>query len=297
MRRYLVAAGGLRLPHVKVEPRALVIDQRLFAYAAAAACIPLALLVYWTVVDDFFVWDDFFFLRAVRNHGFPTVMARAFTFPQGKLFDEATAFWRPSIDLYFFLAKPLGIHPQPYHLVNIALHGLVGSLAVVFVWRLSRSLASGVVTGLLFTVAPTYDFAVSWIAQVSELLGAVLMLAVLILYRAYLTDERPRPYLVATGTLFVLALLTKESTVILAALLPALSLTVPPSELRRSSLDITRSLIPVIVAAVLFWVAMEVHEYSQPGHLQSIGLHMARNLWRYLKWMVLPYELSVGRPQ
>src|SRR3990172_4144497 len=93
---------------------------------------------------------------------------RAFDFTVPRPFDPAIPSWRPLIDIYFYAAKPLGLHSQPFHMVSFALHGMVVGLAVLLLFRLQRSALAAAATGLLFVVAPTYDFAVSWIGQTSE---------------------------------------------------------------------------------------------------------------------------------
>jgi len=270
----------------------ITLSRSLLVYAAALACIPLSFLVYWPRVNDFFVFDDFFDLATVRNHSFPSGMGRAFTFVTYKRFDPAIPFWRPLIDIYFYAAKPVGLHSQPFHIVNFALHGLVGGLAILFLFRLTRSVLPAMATGLLFVVAPTYDFAVSWIGQVSELLGYVLILLALISYLEYLTteDERRSFAIVTFGCTFF-ALLTKESTVIIAALLPALVFAVPQGDLRRPRSQIARSLAAPAVMIGVFAIAMELANrlLGLEGD-QSIGLHMAQNSWRYLEWIVVPYR-------
>lgn len=259
--------------------------------AAALSCFALAFLIYWPGVDSFFVWDDFLFLNAVRNHSFLEGMYRAVTFPRAAPLDEVTPFWRPSIDLYFYVAKPFGFNPEPYHVVNIGLHGTAGALAVIFVWRFTRSAASGAISGLLFTVAPTYDYTVSWISQVSELLGMVFILAALISWHAWLTAERTkRPYLVMTAVFAVLAFLTKESTVILVLLLPALTLAVPREERTPSWKEIARGLAFLLILGLTFAAAMLGRDLKEGGDFYTDGPNMARNLWRYLKWMVFPYQ-------
>lgn len=287
-----MATGGLAIPRPRWAVKALVFDKRLLVYAAAAGCIPLAFIIYASRLNDFFAYDDFFFLRAVRDHGFFEVMRRAFIFPKAKPFDEVTLFWRPSIDLYFYAMRPFGIHAQPYHAVNVLVHGSVAALGVLFIWRLSRSGVAGAVAGLLFVVAPTYDFAVSWISEVSELLGAAFTLGALISYHAYLTTERPRSIFIGTTFFFtVAAFLTKESTVTLVVLFPALAIAVPAADRRRTWGEVMWSLAPLVLLGATFGIAMEVHDrLSEGGRLHSFGLHMARNLWHYLKWMVYPYR-------
>jgi hypothetical protein len=262
-----------------------------FVLAAGVVCVLLSFVTYWPFLGDYFVWDDFFFLRAVRNHAFPEVMRRAFLFQQGTRLDEATLFWRPSIDLYFFAAKPLGIHAQPFHAANVALHGAAAALGVVLVWRLTGSLLTAAAAGLLFTVAPTYDYAVTWIAQISEVAGGFLILATLLMFHAYLTRREPSVLLgMGVVLLVVAALLTKESTVMVAALLPAIAVVVPPQQRHKTNREIALVLAPVLLLCGVFFLAMEIHEYSQPGHFQSIGTHMATNLMDYLRWMVYPHR-------
>jgi hypothetical protein len=261
---------------------------------AGLSCIALAFLVYWPVIDDYFVWDDFFFLRAVRINDFWHTAQEAFTFPEPRPFDEVTLFWRPLLDFYFFASKPLGIHPQPYHILNIVLHGLAGMLAILLLYRLSQSLVGAIAAGLLFIVAPTYDIAVSWIAQVSEIVGLVLVLTALLTYHAYLRADRPRRLLLATtAALTVLALLSKESTVILAVLLPGLVFATAPSQLDRSRRQLTTSLAIPLLLIVAFGLVMQLRETFGPDSLHSLGLHMARNLWRYLEWIVVPYPAEL----
>lgn len=273
--------------------RRLLISSRLWQHvwliAAFLAPMAASFLVYWPRLGDYFVYDDFFWLRAVRNHSFWVVMYRAFTFPTPKEFDEVTLFWRPLTDFYFYGARTFGLHPEPYHAVNIALHGAVGGLGVLFLWRLVGSLWRALVSGLLFTVAPTYEFAVTWVSQVSELLGAALMLGALSSYLAYLKDAGRGTWPFAMTLLFAaLAFLTKESTIILVALLPGLAVALPSEERRRSPAEIARGLAAVSALGAAFAAIMVIHEYRAGGAAYEMGPHMARNVRDYLEWMFVP---------
>ncbi|MEX2159305.1 MAG: hypothetical protein WEB04_07885 [Dehalococcoidia bacterium] len=294
--RLTSTAGGLRSSTSDsslLRARRWAVGHRdaIFVGVAMSACLVLSVAVYWPGVNGFFAFDDYFFLRAVRNHSFLGGMVRAFTFTRGEPFDEASPFWRPLIDIYFYAFKPFGLHAQPFHAVNIGLHGAVGALAVLLMWRLTKSSIVAAAIGLLFVVAPTYDFAVSWVAQVSELFGYALMLAALLCYTKYLTDRVHRPgYAAATFVLTFFALLTKESTMILAVLLPAVLVAIPAADIHRTRRQLLSSLSAPITMIVAFGVAMELAELLVPQRLNSIGWHMPRNLWRYLEWLVLPYR-------
>ncbi len=259
--------------------------------ALALATVAISFVVYWPSLDDYFVYDDFFFLRAVRNHSFPTVMLRAVTFPSIQRFDEVTLFWRPLIDVYFYLFRPLGLRPEPYHAVNVALHGATGALGVMFIYRVTGSIVKGAFSGLLFTVAPTYDIAVSWISQVSELLAATLILGVFLSYRSYLVSERHAlRFLWLTAGLVVLAFLTKESTIVLLPLVPAMLIVVPPDKRTRDQTEIVRSLGPLFALGIVFGILTFTRQTQGAAGSYEIGPHMFGNFRDYLEWMVLPFE-------
>ncbi len=268
------------------------VEQRPLVYLAALACIPLAFLVYWPSVDAFFMSDDFLVLRAVRGRSTWDVIVRAFSFPEASPFNEATLSWRPLTDLYFYAVSPLGIHAQPYHVINIALHGVVGALGVLFVHRLTGASLTAVATGVVFVVAPTYDFTVGWSVEVSELTIAVCILGALLSYHAFLTSDRTGASLYAATCVFVaVGVLSKESVLLFAVLLPALTLWAQTSGVnRRSRSEVIRSLLLPLLVLAIYAVVIQVHDATQDDPTRSLGTHVIRNAWHYLRWLVLPYQ-------
>jgi len=259
--------------------------------AGTSACLIASLITYRPRLHDYFVFDDFIWIRAVRNHSFPEVMHRAFTFPNGVLFKEVTLFWRPLADLYFYLAQPFGLDPAPYHAMNLVAHSLVGGLAILLLWRLGANVLVAGCAGVLFVVAPTYHFAVVWISQISEFFGAIAMLCALLAYREYLTRAtRVRLYGWLTIAFVVLGFLAKESTVIVLALLPALAFFIRPEDRLRDWREIAGSLVPAYVLGGVFAAVMYLHQIEN-GHSYELGSHMFGNIWDYLRWMVLPLEV------
>ena len=287
-----MALGGLVVPRLHIKGRPLVFDSRLIVFAAALGCIPLSLLVYWPSVDDFFVSDDFGVLHAVRGRSALEVLYRAFSFPDFKPFDEATLSWRPSTDLYFYAMSPLGIHAQPYHLVNIIMHGFIAGLAVVLLWRLSGSVINGVATGALFTVAPTYDVGVTWVVEFGELIATASILAALIAYHVYLTANRGnRGACAAALSLAVLAALSKETVVVLLVLLPSVALlTLVSGTCRRTGREIALSLTAPFVVLLAYLTLLAIHQFMANDPTHQLGPNMAGRMWDYLRWIVLPYR-------
>jgi hypothetical protein len=268
------------------------VDQRLLVLVAALACIPLAFLVYWPAVNAFFMSDDFLVLRAVRDRSTWDVIVRAFSFPEASPFNEATLSWRPLTDLYVYAMSPLGVHAQPYHVINIALHGVVGALGVLLVRRLTSASLTAAATGVLFVVAPTYDFTVGWTVEVSELTIAICILGAMLSYHSYLTSERAGgvPY-VATCVFVAIGVLSKESVLLFAVLLPALGLWAQTSAVnRRSRSEVVRSLLLPLLALAIYAIVIQVHDANQNDPTRSLGTHVIRNAWHYLRWLVLPYQ-------
>jgi len=266
------------------------VDQRILVYAAAVACVPLAFIVYWPAVNAFFMSDDFLVLRAVRDRSTWDVIVRAFSFPEASQLNEATLSWRPLTDLYFYAMSPLGIHAQPYHVINIALHGVVAGLGMLLVRRLSGSDAAAVATGFIFVVAPTYDYTVGWVVEVSELTIAICILGALLSYHSYLTSRRHswRDY-VLTCLLVTIAVLSKESALLLTVLLPSLALWAIAEKLSvRTRQEIARSLALPLLALALYAAVNQIRDASQDDPTRSIDIHMIDNAWYYLRWLVLP---------
>ena len=155
-----------------------------------------------------------------------------------------------------------------YHAVNVALHALVTVMTMLLAWRIFRSRAVSIVTGILFAVHPIHTEAVANTVGRAELLAAVWSLAALLIYLPVSDAEQPRRawhgWLVAAC--FFLALLCKETP---AALVGAIAffdlwqwLQLPAHErprfwkvLGRQSL---RYYLPLAVAFVLY-MAMRIH--------------------------------------
>ena len=74
------------------------VDSRVLVYVAAFACIPLAFLVYWPRVSDFFVFDDYLNLATVRNHSFPGGMVRALRIARSIVSSSARGFRIHAVD-------------------------------------------------------------------------------------------------------------------------------------------------------------------------------------------------------
>lgn len=111
-----------------------------------------------------------------------------------------------------------GMDPGAHHLVNAALHGIVGWLLYAFGWRYLGRADAAFAMALLFLVHPQHVESVAWLAERKDLLCAAFYLLALIAYRAYV--ERPSAGRYAwVAVAFAAALLSKPMAVSLPVVL------------------------------------------------------------------------------
>ncbi len=252
----------------------------------------LAFALYWPYLNDSFALDDYIWLQAASNPHPADFFRRAFSFPPSTLFNSATPFWRPAVDTYFFAAwRTYHLHAAPYHVTNVAVHAANACLLAILVWQTTSSRVSGLLTAVLFVVLPTYDFAVTWISSITELLGTFFYLLTMTLYAAFLRRPAQARWLYGGAfAVLLLALLTKESVVTLPLALSGLVVAIDPPRsrlaLRRSMLELT----PFVALMLAYFVFLYVQEYraGDDDGLYRFGWHGFENLWEYLRWIALP---------
>lgn len=128
-------------------------------------------------------------------------------------------YYRPLFLLWLRLNHAAwGLTPQWWHLTAVLCHVLVTYL----VFRLAQSLtgdrSTAFLAGLLFGLHPAHIESVAWISGVTDTLMAIFFLASLCAYLRY-RDEKKKLWLCATVGAFVLALLTKETAIVLPLLI------------------------------------------------------------------------------
>ena len=127
------------------------------------------------------------------------------------------ALWRPLTLATYRLNRDLtGPGPFGFHLVNILLHGIAALLVCLLLRRLAGEPVA-TLSALLFATHPIHTEAVASIVGRAELLAALFVLA------AWLLRERPW----TSASLFLLAMLSKESAAIFPALLVAEDVLMP----------------------------------------------------------------------
>lgn len=226
--------------------------------------------------------------------------------------------YRPLPTLTYALTHALfGLAPWAYHLTNVVLHGLVTLLVFVGLVRLF-DLRLAFVAALLFAVHPVHVEAVASIANRTELLAALLGGVALLLLVARSGPAEARPgrtalRLIAAGASFFLALLAKESAIVLFLLLP-LCLAARRRDGLRSRADVPRlsreAVVPLAVLGVATGLYFAVRQWVLGGTLlardaisvvdnpliELPGLERMARAWallgRYVALVLLPMPLG-----
>ena len=230
--------GALR----RASPRAWFIGSGVLVGVVGVA-------LYASTLDDHLVSDDFDgILESAEGRGSWLVLSRP------------GSFWRPVSRLTHLLAYRLaGLDPLGHHAVNVGLQiansVLVAAVADALMRRcapevdVSRRRAVATLSGLVFAVLPQHAEAASWVSGRNDLLATFFGLACL---RLWLADRSWGWRVAACSPLLAAGLLSKESVVVLPALLGVVDgSAVPGATSRRGRLAAAASPWPLAVLVLV----------------------------------------------
>jgi hypothetical protein len=195
------------LAHIPQSPRI----QKL----ALLAVLAVAAATYAPRLNDFFLSDDFHYLRVFSQPASFVVADEWFSVTVGDL----NFHFRPVFGLVSWLNyEVFGLEPFWWNAINLLLHLLAVWLTVVLVRRFVLSRWAAIGAGALFAVGFIHAESVLWISARTSLLSTVFVLAAVAL------ETRPRAKRWGLGrwaalVMAVLALLSKEQAVALPLLL------------------------------------------------------------------------------
>lgn len=234
----------------------------LVAVALAAA------LVYWPYLSLPPLVDDYGHARLAQLYGPPEGWKQLFADPLYRC--RATSLWLTAALLGLF-----GFSPLVFHLASLSLHILNAWLVYALGacrrigWRTAAAAA------FVFAVNERPHEAVIWFASVHELLVFAFAMGALLAWVRWL-EGGSRGWLAAVAAGWLLALVSKESGVVLTFLLPAAALLYPG---RRRAAVLT-FLIGIVSTAIYFWLAWSgqaQHQHFHDGTFR-FGLHFLRTM-------------------
>jgi hypothetical protein len=166
-------------------------------------------VVYHRVLGAYFFEDDFQWLAGTLTYD-----------PAGLLsLSGRTHFYRPVIELYFWVATPLfGGSAALFHLANLLLHAANGWLLFLLARHIRAGVRFAFSVALFFVVMPGYVEAVAWVGALAEPIGAFFGLSSLNAFLVY-RQTGGRLCRAASIVTFAFALLTHESSGVFLPLL------------------------------------------------------------------------------
>lgn len=212
----------------------------------------VAALLYLPSLRNAFVWDD---TALIENYDIRTLDAaavkRIFTTNFWEASEAHSGLYRPLTALSFHTDYQLhGLEPAGFHLTNILLNAAVCALVFLVLLELFARPDVALMAALLYAAFPMHVENVAWVSGRTDVIATLFMLTSLWCYARW---RRRAGVGAIAGMLacFALALLGKESAVVLPAVVAAASLVALPDERPTTS----RWMSWVLVAAMLVVVA------------------------------------------
>lgn len=185
-------------------------------YFLPLTLVLITFLTYFSVVNGEFLYDDEFLLQ--KNSFLNSIdsilqIFRSSSTGGAGLIDS---FYRPmQILSYLLVTQIFGKEPMAYHLLNIFLHSLNGVLIFLLLLNLKIDRRISFFAALLWLVHPVHTEAVSYMSATADVLHTFFLLLALFI----LSKDKNRWRLLLSLFIFCLALLSKESAVVLPGLL------------------------------------------------------------------------------
>jgi protein O-mannosyl-transferase len=130
-------------------------------------------------------------------------------------------FYRPLLTCWFLINKSLfGLNPHYFHVTTVLAHVTASALAYFVARPLLKDAGAALFAAAIFAVHPLQVESASWISSVNDSLAAALCFASFLIYRKARAAPRNRAgWWALAGILFLLALLTKEVSVVLPGII------------------------------------------------------------------------------
>lgn len=273
----------------------------------------IGMLVYINVLDGRFVFDDE--LLIVRNtliHSLDNLgQFFSTSITQGAFVSDGN-FYRPLQTIIFAIIYQLfGLQPFPFHLLSVAIHIINSWLIYRLLKKLELSNIASLLAVTFFLIHPVQTQAVSYISGLADPLGLMLLLLSVFSFLKLFTIKNAKTFLrysALTLSLIILALLTKESMIVIAPVLLMLYLL---QEENKKQKKLYRKITYVLTATFILTGIYILLRFSVLNFTNIIGLNAeesiyTQNVWvriatfinnipSYLRLLVYPSDLYYER--
>ncbi|HVG20568.1 MAG TPA: tetratricopeptide repeat protein [Blastocatellia bacterium] len=214
-------------------------------------------------------------------------------------------YYRPVFLLWLLVNNTLfGLNAAWWHLATVVVHVAATFMVYLLARRLSKDAVAATVATLIFGLHPVHIEGVAWVSGVTEPLLALFLIPSFLFYMNW-REARPKSrfYFVASVALYSLAVLAKETALVLPVIILIYewmrrsAAPVADSRIRRAFLILTGAT-PYFAVTIAYLVARAA-VLRGLGHAQSslslstLVMTWPSVLWFYLKQLFWPANLSV----
>ncbi len=209
--------------------------------------------------------------------------------------------YRPVVTLSYFMDYGLWrLRPFGYHLVNLLCHAGTVVLLFILLLQVFGKAASAFAGAALYAVHPALTEAINSIAFREDILAGLFVCGSFVSYVQWRrAQRRGLPWAIVSVALFIAALLSKESAIVLAAFLVLYEICFAPDGRRAFSSFPLYGLF-MAIALLYGYLRMSILQYaSAPPHAYPGGsfytnvLTMPKVLASYLRIAIIPTHLSI----
>ncbi len=283
--------------------------QRAVPWAAISLILLATFLVYSNTLGFKFVYDD-------RGQILANVQVHAWRYLPHYFFERVWSFaypgirgnyYRPLFLLFLLLNyKIFGPYAAGWHLVSVAAHMGVTVLVYLLARRLTGDEGTALIAALIFGLHPVHIESVAWISGITDPLLALFLLPAFLCYlNAREQAAHRRSWLAGSLALYGLAMLSKETALILPILIFTfewLWQDAPGPSGLRLVFERTRTAAARIIPFLLLtfvYLAVRWHVLEGLGHtMVPLGVWTIIFTWPhllmfYLCHLIWPFNLSV----
>lgn len=217
----------------------------------------------------------------------------AVSFQRGLFNPTKDAYYRPLFLVDFILESRLfGVKPAGYHFTNLLFHILSVILLYLFLKRIRIPATDSLLLALLFAVHPVLTQAVAWIPGRNDMLLMIFFLSAFILLLQHI--EKPSPWRLALHSLlFLLALFTKETAVIIPVIMASVALVHMKSGWRKLILPAAGWAVAAGVWMTVRSTATLTKSWISPPDMIRAGIDRLGVILQYLGKIFFPFNLAV----
>lgn len=188
-------------------------------FASILLIVILGFAVYYNSLNGEFLWDDIYLVEKntyIRDWAY---LPQIFKQDIGAGAEREWTHYRPLQTITYMADYSLWeLNPKGYHLTNILLHVLVGLSIFWFVNILCGNPLTALLTSIFYIIHPIHTGAVAYISGRADPLASIFVILCFIFYIKSLHSKSIFSYMFMLLA-FPLALLSRENSVILPALL------------------------------------------------------------------------------